>query len=316
MECGWPCLPEWAGPCRCRSWTSPADWTQSSGHRRLSRLGGAGLVRRGQLVAPPAGATVLARFSDGLPAVARVGNITFATSDQSRDWSRWIEEAVRIDWAATKDESGSTYGDPFGMQDANHASGDPVQADGAQIAASLLRQPQASTPPQIHPPLTSGRRWRRGGAAGCRPTEPRLLSYQLRNWMGMLLAEGRLAVPANAEHVVVPAPTGDPSPLTTHLRADRWLRAALLDDDGAVVRDYLEARVDARPPVEVLLLAQRRPPARSAENHPRCAELRSAQSHLEPGGRIARQSRGGAGRANPAAGDVPQHHGPAAAGRP
>ena len=70
-----------------------------------SRLDGAGLVRRGQLVAPPLGATVLARFSDGVPAVARVGNITFATSDQSRDWSPWIQEEMRIDWATTKDSS-------------------------------------------------------------------------------------------------------------------------------------------------------------------------------------------------------------------
>ena len=69
----------------------------------------------------------------------------------------------------------------------------------------------------------------------------------------MVLAEGRLAVPAKTECVVVPAPAGDPSPLTTHLRADRWLRAALLDHGGAMVRDYLETRVDVRPPVEVLL---------------------------------------------------------------
>lgn len=213
----------------------------------LSRLDGAGLMRRGQLVTPPAGATVLARFSDGVPAVARVGSVTFATSDQSRDWSRWIEEAVRIDWAATKQSLRTPeILNPFNLHNMNHASGDPVQADGAQVAASLLR----GTPEILGAtPVADG-----GAVVRLAPaTAPRLLSYQLRNWMGMVLAEGRLAVPAKAERVVVPAPAGDPSPLTTRLRADRWLRAALLDNGGASVRDYLEARVDVRPPVEVLL---------------------------------------------------------------
>ena len=132
-------------------WTVPLPKLDFSGQldavaweQPLGRLDGAGLVRRGQLVAPPAGATVLARFSDGAAAVARVGNITFATSDQSRDWSQWIEEAVRIDWTATKpSEYKAAYGDPFGMHKVNRGSGDPVQADGAQVAASLLCHPQA-----------------------------------------------------------------------------------------------------------------------------------------------------------------------------
>ena len=210
----------------------------------LSRLNGPGLVRRGQLTAPPADATVLARFSDGLPAVARVGNVTFATSDQSRDWSRWIEDAVRIDWAITK-ENHPTYGDSLGMHNANHASGDPVQADGAQVAASLLRHPQAGTRPEILAVDRSAVPAAADGGAVLRlvpVAAPRLLSYQFRNWLGMLLDEGRVTVPANVALVVLAAPSGDPSPLTTHLRADRWLRAALLDNDGASVRDYLEAR--------------------------------------------------------------------------
>jgi hypothetical protein len=207
------------------------------------------------VVTPPAGATVLARFSDGVPAVARVGSITFATSDQSRDWSQWIEEEVRIDWMMAK-QAKADYGDPFGLHKVNHAAGDPVQADGAQIAASLLRGA-----PEIlgAAPAADG-----GAVVRLAPArQPRLLSYQLRNWMGMVLAEGRLAVPAQAERVVVPAPGyprpasgcpgGDPSPLSTHLRADRWLRAALLQGSGAAVRDYLETRLDTRPPVEVLL---------------------------------------------------------------
>lgn len=236
-------------------WTVPLPKLDFSGRldavvwaRSLSRLGGSGLVRRGQLVTPPAGAAVLARFSDGVPAVARVGNVTFATSDQSRDWSRWIDEAVRIDWAATTDgfQRDQEKLDPFNLHNVTHASGDPVQADGAQVAASLLRG--RSDILGVSPAADGGSVVRLVPAPA-----PRLLSYQLRNWTGMVLAEGRLAVPAKSERVVVPAPTGDPSPLTTHLRADRWLRAALLDNGGACVRDYLEARVDVRPLVEVLL---------------------------------------------------------------
>jgi hypothetical protein len=235
-------------------WTVPLPKLDFSGRldavawaQPLSRLDGAGLVRRGQLVTPPAGATVLARFSDGVPAVARVGSVTFATSDQSRDWSPWIEEAVRIDWAATKQSLRTPeILNPFNLHNMNHASGDPVQADGTQVAASLLR----GTPEILGAtPAADG-----GAVVRLAPaTAPRLLSYQLRNWMGMVLAEGRLAVPAQAERVVVPAPAGDPSPLTTRLRADRWLRAALLQSGGASVCDYLETRVDARPLVEVLL---------------------------------------------------------------
>ena len=228
------------------------DWAQP-----LSRLSGGGLVHRGKLITPPVGAAVLARFSDGSPAVARIGSITFATSDQSRDWQQWIEEEVRIDWAATKERGKSPdILDPSNLQNVNHASGDPVQADGAQVVATLLH----STPqilragPCGHPRPASGCPGDGGAVVYLAPANtPRILSYQLRNWMGMLLAEGRLAVPSQAQQVVVPAPAGDPSPLTTGLRGNRWLRAALLDDGGAVVCDYLETRVDTRPPVEVLL---------------------------------------------------------------
>ena len=219
------------------------------------RLDGAGLMRRGQLAAPPAGAVVLARFSDGAPAVARVGSITFATSDQSRDWSQWIEEEVRIDWTRAK-EYKAAYGDPFGVQNVNHAAGNPVEADGAQVAASLLRgAPEilAAEPAGCPRPASGCPSGGSAVVALAPASEPRLLSYQLRNWEGMLLAEGRLAVPANAQRVTVPAPAGDPSPLTTRLRADRWLRVALLNSNGAAVRDYLETRIDSRPPVEVLL---------------------------------------------------------------
>ncbi|MCX7011056.1 MAG: hypothetical protein NTW86_00565 [Candidatus Sumerlaeota bacterium] len=211
----------------------------------LGRLNGGGLVRRGQTVTPPAGATVLARFSDGVPAVARVGSITFATSDQSRDWSRWIEEAVRYDWVVLKN-GGIHDGPGMQLKSRNHASGDPAPADGAQVAASLLRGAPAILGAE---PGADG-----GAVALLAPAkEPRLLSYQYRNWMGMVLSEGRLAVPAGATRVAAPAPEFDPSPMTTRLRGDHWLRVALLDGDGAAVSDYLEARVDARPAVEMLL---------------------------------------------------------------
>ena len=70
------------------------------------------------------------------------------------------------------------------------------------------RQPAIPPGPRSSPPSRppTGARW----CGWLRPSEPRLLSYQLRNWMGMLLAEGRLAVPASAERVVVPAPTAIP----------------------------------------------------------------------------------------------------------
>jgi uncharacterized membrane protein len=187
----------------------------------LSRLDGAGLFQRGPLVTPPAEASVLARFSDGVPAVARVGNITFATSNQSRDWSQWIEEAIRIDWTAVKPDGtghvggGSRFLDPSNLKNVTHCYADPVQADGAQVSASLLR----GAPAILGAEATAD-----GGAAlRLAPSSaPRVLSYQLRNWMGMVMSEGRLAVPAKADSVAVPAPAGDLSPLTTRLRGDRW----------------------------------------------------------------------------------------------
>ena len=156
----------------------------------FARLAGSGLVCRGQTVTPPAGATVLARFSDGVPAVARVGNITFATSNQSQDWSRWIDEAFRYDWVILKD-GGHNEADGMQLGRRNHGSGDPVQADAAQVPASLLR----GTPMILGAePAADG-----GAVVLVAPTnEPRQLSYQFRNWMDMVLAEGRLAVPAGA----------------------------------------------------------------------------------------------------------------------
>ena len=228
-----------------------------------TRLNGLNLVRRGALVVPPKDAAVLARFSDGAPAVARIDTIVFATADFSADWARYIEK-LRLDWATTSDGKNSLS--PFNMWPSNHIFTDAQQPDPAQIPATLLLDrpmpggvdSRGYILPDDRLPVILGASFdpaTRRTTITLKPDKlPRLIGYRIRNWMGMLLAEGTVPVPAKAASVALPAPAGDPSPISTELKREWFVRVALLPSpERLAVLDYLEARLDVRPPVDVLL---------------------------------------------------------------
>jgi len=223
----------------------------------LARLNAPDMVARGRLLVPPSGATILARFSDGIPAVARYKNITFATGDLSLDWTRFIDTAVRHDWASTRrDKDGPgvpekfsvrTQPDTFNLGTTLRTYTEAQQVDGAQVPATLLRGESRLLAVQFSQ-ATGGLDVQLQAAP-----HPRWLGYRVRNWMGMLLDEGRVAVPTGATRVQIAASPADPSPMTTRLKDEWFVRLALLEEHGAQVTDYLERAIDVRPAVEVLL---------------------------------------------------------------